>query len=110
MPLVCTSSESEFVEKNGLVMRFTDELVEDSISKIAEVSYGVHPQPARYFSTIERHTVTLAPNEMFPECIITIDRASGSGRHLCLGELPDFPTEPRASTYTINCSLKNKDL
>jgi len=110
LPIVCNVIHSADYNDLQLTIRLSKEELPNTISRVAEVSYGVSPKTARYFSDDARHGITLASNDVFPECIITIDRASGVGRHLCLGKSMPYPDDPRANTYDLQCTYKNRAL
>ena len=97
-------------EKMPLSVKLYDEVMTSSISKKAEVSYGVSPKSASYFETAERYTITLSKNDTFPECIFTIDRVSGFAKHLCLGKSERFPDDPRAQTFELTCKTKTEKI
>jgi len=106
--LVCKHELSGH-ENMPLTLKLSSDSI-DTVLKKAEVSYGISTKSAQYFETDEKYYFTLPKNATFPECLITIDRLSGFGKHLCAEKSDMYPNDPRAQTFELTCKIKTEKL
>ena len=86
---------------DSILITFSDG---ESLERNARVFYDDFERPAKYFSSNEKHHVTMARTESYLECLITVNRYTGLARHGCLPNNEETKKLAEESTYELSCN------